>query len=64
MKLRYEGTGTVRVEGAGEVSYGEVLELPDATARVLLEEQPQHWSVHTSAKPPGTAGRAGKRGGD
>jgi len=51
MKLTYLGTGTVRVEGAGEVSHGEVLDITEATATALLAEQPGNWSK---------AGTAGK----
>lgn len=43
MKLRYLGTGTVHIEGAGEVSTDGTIEVPDAKAKALLEEQPQHF---------------------
>jgi hypothetical protein len=40
MRLRYLGTGTVFLEGAGEVSTGGVIDAPDALAQALLVEQP------------------------
>jgi hypothetical protein len=45
MRLRYLGMGTVHVESAGEVSEGEELEIPQATAEALLEQRPQHWEA-------------------
>ena len=60
MKLIYRGTGTVLVEGVGEVSHGGSLEVPDELGRVLVQESPENWSVQTSAKVParGTGGVA------
>lgn len=58
MKLKYEGTGIVGVPDAGEVAHGEIIELADSVARALLEEQPQNWSLHASAKASGGAGKA------
>jgi hypothetical protein len=51
MKLRYLGMGTVHVEGAGEVSEGQELEVPQVTAEALLEQRPQHWEAATPAPP-------------
>lgn len=51
MKLRYLGMGTVHVEGAGEVSEGGELEIPQATAEQLLEQRPHHWEAATPAPP-------------
>lgn len=58
MKLTYIGIGTVGIEGAGEVSQGGTIEVPDATAKVLLQEQPQHF------KQAGAPVRTRNRGGD
>ena len=60
MKLTYRGTGTVLVEGAGEVSSGGSIEVPEATGRGLLEGQPENWSVQSSAKGPARSGGPGK----
>jgi hypothetical protein len=43
MRLRYIGTGTVGIEGAGEVSHGETIEVSEAMGQTLLAEQPQHF---------------------
>jgi hypothetical protein len=56
--LKYVGTGTISIEGAGEVSSGGTIEVQDATARALLEEQPQHF------KEAGATRRSSKGGGD
>jgi len=40
MRLRYLGTGTVFLEGAGEVSTGGVIDAPDSLAQALIVEQP------------------------
>ena len=45
MRLRYLGTGTVGIEGVGEVSTGGLIEVPEATAAALLAEQPQHFEA-------------------
>jgi len=57
--LTYQGTGTVLVEGIGEVSEGGSLELSDELAARLLEEQPQNWKAQgqeRSARRKPTAG--------
>ena len=56
MKLQYVGTGTVRIEGAGEVSQGGTIEVPDDTARALLSEQPQHFKEAAAAARPRRGG--------
>lgn len=43
MRLRRTGTGTVRLEGIGEVSHGEEIEVPDALGQALRAEQPTEW---------------------
>lgn len=50
MKIRYKGTGTIRIEGAGDVSHGELIEVPDQTAVALLNEQPQHFEVQPEVR--------------
>ena len=50
-KLLYTGTGIVGIEGVGEVSPGGTIEVPDDTARALLEEQPQHFKEATAPRP-------------
>lgn len=40
MKIRFKGDGTVNIPGAGDVSAGGEIEVPDDTARALLAEQP------------------------
>lgn len=57
-KLLYGGTGTIRIEGAGEVSQGGTIEVPDETAKALLQEQPQHF------KEAGAPVRPRSKGGD
>ena len=49
MRLRYLGTGTVGIEGVGEVSTGGLIEVPEATAAALLAEQPQHFEAAGAA---------------
>lgn len=43
MKLRYLGEGAVSIDGTGEISRGGTIDVPDAVAAALLEEQPQHF---------------------
>jgi hypothetical protein len=52
MKLRYLGTGTVLIEGVGEVSAGGIVEVPEAVGRALVAERPGHWALQTSGKGP------------
>jgi len=51
MKLRYLGMGTVHVEGAGEVSEGGELEVPQEMAVALIEQRPQHWEAVEKVQP-------------
>jgi hypothetical protein len=41
--ITYTGTGTVMVEGFGQVSTGETIEVSDAVAKALCAENPQDW---------------------
>ena len=50
-KLLYTGTGTIGIDGAGEVSTGGTIEVPDDTARALLAEQPQNFKEATAPRP-------------
>jgi hypothetical protein len=61
MKLTYRGTGTVSVEGAGEVSTGGTIDVPEVTGKALLQEQPEAWSVQASAKAPARPGGGGTK---
>jgi len=35
----------VRIEGAGEVSQGEIIELPEDVGAALFEQQPGQWAL-------------------
>ena len=43
MKLKYLGTGTVLIEGFGEVSAGDVLGVSDELGRALIRERPEQF---------------------
>jgi len=58
MKVRYEGTGTVSVPGAGEVDHGGTIEVPDDVGRALTKENPRDWEAADKATPR-TTRRAG-----
>ena len=45
VQLQYLGTGTVRIEGAGEVTSGGGIELPEEVAVSLVEQQPGQWKL-------------------
>lgn len=51
--LNYLGTGTVRVEGAGEVSFGGQIDLPEDVAAALVEQQPAQWAFAGASAPDG-----------
>jgi hypothetical protein len=51
MKLLYKGTGTVLVEGVGEVTEGQAINVPDKLAQAFLVERPEQWS-EAGATPP------------
>lgn len=45
MRLRYLGTGTVVIEGFGEVSSGDVIGVRDDLGARLAEERPEQWQI-------------------
>lgn len=58
-RLRYKGTGTVSIDGYGDVSHGETILVTAELAAVLVSEQPQNFELAEPAKK-----RAPARGGD
>jgi hypothetical protein len=65
MILRYLGTGTISIEGFGEVSAGDTLGVSDELGRKLIEERPEQFEEAGDAAPaPSRGTRSKKRGGD
>ena len=56
MRLRRVGTGTVRLEGVGEVSHGEEIEVPDTLGQALRVEQPTEWVTGLEEEEPASGG--------
>jgi hypothetical protein len=51
MKLTYRGEGTVHIPGAGDVHAGGTIEVPDATAAALVQQDPRTWGTPKKASP-------------
>jgi hypothetical protein len=72
MKLQYQGTGTISIEGFGEVGAGDVIGVSDELGRALIQERPEQFreAGHDAeppvpqAKGPFAGPRMKNRGGD
>jgi hypothetical protein len=71
MKLQYLGTGTILIEGFGEVSSEDVIGVSDELGRALIAQRPEQFrEAGQEAAPPVPqatgpfAGPRMKRGGD
>lgn len=53
MKVMYQGTGAVTVEGIGTVAHGEIVDLPDALGKALTTENPSDWKPADAGKKKG-----------
>ncbi len=61
MKIRFLGTGTVHVEGAGDVSSGNTIEVNESMGKALVRQDPKQWqATGVPQRSPSTR----KRGGD